>query len=102
MFKVPKLNGKHHIVGYQPSGQSGTARHAVLYECAAEAGADGGRWDNWSNGEGFLTFDMPREWSSCISPVAAWAIGSKGTYLHITCSYLFLDNEVLKFISIFR
>lgn len=78
IFKVPNLNGKHHIVGYRPMGKSGAARHAVLYECAAEVGVDG-QWDRWASSDGFFAADMPREWSYCISPVAAWAIGSKGS-----------------------
>lgn len=80
IFRVPPLAQKHHIVGYRPVGKFGTAGHAVLYECAIEAGADNGQWDHWAMMNATTIEIMPREWSQCLSPVAYCAVGSKGKY----------------------
>ncbi|XP_061718923.1 MOXD1 homolog 1-like [Cydia pomonella] len=94
IFKAPDLPMKHHIVGYQPLIDSRPIRdgvpmleknslspvhHMVLYECAEDP--DQHLWKEWANQDGFYGPSRPSEWATCVTPVAAWAIGSKGEFL---------------------
>lgn len=96
IFKAPELQRKHHMVGYEPIIDSrpikngGTVlernslspvHHMVLYECAEDT--DVYAWNEWSKGEGFYGPNRPSGWAICATPVAAWAMGSKGTYLTV-------------------
>lgn len=91
IFKTPELPFKHHIVGYQPLIDSRPIRngvptqeknslspvhHMVLYECADDP--DKQTWNDWAEGNGAFGPMRPRAWSICVTPVAAWAMGSKG------------------------
>lgn len=58
----------------------------TLFECSQSSypGSDPASWDIWvkSNGEVCNSDSlMPRDWDSCITPVAVWAIGSTGKYI---------------------
>ncbi|KAI5638046.1 DOMON domain-containing protein [Phthorimaea operculella] len=94
IFKAPELSQKHHIVGYQPLIDSRPIRngrpvleknsqspvhHMVLYECAEDP--DKGLWNEWAKGDGVFGPNKPSEWAACVTPIAAWAIGSKGEFL---------------------
>ncbi|XP_034834330.1 MOXD1 homolog 1-like [Maniola hyperantus] len=94
VFKAPELTRKHHIVGYEPLIDSRPIRsgkpvveknslspvhHMVLYECAEDH--DKRQWSEWAEGEGFYGPYRPGEWSTCVTPIAAWAMGSKGEFL---------------------
>ncbi|VVC90355.1 unnamed protein product [Leptidea sinapis] len=94
VFKAPELPRKHHIVGYQPLIDSKPIRngrpvaekdslspvhHMVLYECAGDQ--DKRLWNEWSEGEGFFGPSRPGELATCVTPIAAWAMGSKGEFL---------------------
>ncbi|XP_041981841.1 MOXD1 homolog 1-like [Aricia agestis] len=92
VFKAPDLPKKHHIVGYQPLIDSKPIRdglavaentpspvhHMVLYECAED---DKRQWNEWAEGDGFYGPNRPAELATCVTPIAAWAIGSKGEFL---------------------
>ncbi|RVE51429.1 hypothetical protein evm_003984 [Chilo suppressalis] len=93
IFKAPELPKKHHIVGYQPIIDSkpiknnrlyekdsySPVHHMVLYECADDP--DKQLWNEWAEGDGFFGPNRPSQWATCVTPIAAWAIGSKGEYL---------------------
>ncbi|XP_045500317.1 MOXD1 homolog 1-like [Colias croceus] len=94
IFKAPDLPKKHHIVGYQPLIDSRPIRngkpviekdslspvhHMVLYECAEDH--DKRLWSEWAEGEGFFGPSRPGELATCVTPIAAWAMGSKGEFL---------------------
>ncbi|XP_045774439.1 MOXD1 homolog 1-like [Maniola jurtina] len=94
VFKAPELTRKHHIVGYEPLIDSRPIRngkpvveknslspvhHMVLYECAEDH--DKRQWSEWAEGEGFSGPSRPGELSACVTPIAAWAMGSKGEFL---------------------
>ncbi|KAI8439306.1 hypothetical protein MSG28_013137 [Choristoneura fumiferana] len=94
IFKVPDLPRKHHIIGYQPLIDSRPIRdgvpkfeknslspvhHMVLYECAEDP--DKHMWNEWALGDGFYGPNRPSEWATCVTPIAAWAMGSKGEFL---------------------
>ncbi|GBP39913.1 MOXD1 homolog 1 [Eumeta japonica] len=94
IFKVPDLRTKHHIVGYRPMLDSRPIRngrpavvkdatspvhHMVLYECVDDG--DRMSWNEWSESPGAYGPARPKEWASCTTPVAAWAMGSKGEFL---------------------
>lgn len=99
VFKAPELSRKHHIVGYEPLIDSRPIRngkpvveknslspvhHMVLYECAEDH--DKRQWNEWSDTEGFFGPNRPGELAACVTPIAAWAMGSKGTYTYLfTC-----------------
>lgn len=57
--------------------------HMTLFECSSLSypGSDPATWDVWvkSNG-GVCNSNLltPRDWESCITPIASWAIGSAG------------------------
>ncbi|XP_011550979.3 MOXD1 homolog 1 [Plutella xylostella] len=94
IFKAPDLPMKHHIVGYQPLIDSRPIRngrpvleknslspvhHMVMYECAEDL--DKQMWNDWAESDGEFGPMRPREWASCVTPIAAWAMGSKGEFL---------------------
>ncbi|XP_026495607.2 MOXD1 homolog 1-like [Vanessa tameamea] len=94
VFKAPELTKKHHIVGYQPLIDSRPIRngkpvqeknslspvhHMVLYECAEDH--DKRQWNEWSESSGFFGPARPGELATCVTPIAAWAMGSKGEFL---------------------
>lgn len=91
IFKAPELPKKHHMVGYEPIIDSRPIKngrpvleknslppvhHMVLYECAEDP--DDYAWNEWSKGDGYYGPNKPSEWAICATPVAAWAMGSKG------------------------
>lgn len=99
IFKAPDLPRKHHIVGYQPLIDSRPIRkgrpiieqntaspvhHMVLYECAE--GPDK-QWNEWAESDGSFGPNKPSEWSACVTPIAAWAVGSKGNDNSIVFSF---------------
>ncbi|CAH2092791.1 unnamed protein product [Euphydryas editha] len=94
VFKAPDLRKKHHIVGYQPIIDSkpntkdktileknthSPVHHMVLYECAEDN--DNLQWNEWSESAGFFGPARPGELATCVTPIAAWAKGSKGEFL---------------------
>ncbi|KAJ0174720.1 hypothetical protein K1T71_009828 [Dendrolimus kikuchii] len=94
IFKVPDLPKKHHIIGYQPLIDSRPIRngvpvleknslspvhHMVLYECTEDE--DKHLWNSWAEGEGFFGPNRPSALATCATPIAAWAMGSKGEFL---------------------
>ncbi|XP_060804864.1 MOXD1 homolog 1 [Amyelois transitella] len=93
IIKVPDLPTKHHIVGYQPLIDSKPIRdgkpvnekisspvhHMVLYECADDP--DTYTWNVWAQDNGSFGPNRPIEWAICATPIAAWAMGSKGEFL---------------------
>ncbi|XP_015598813.1 MOXD1 homolog 1 [Cephus cinctus] len=82
IFRPPGLLKKHHMIGYTPlveKANEALVHHIILYECASTdsilakhtklIGAD------------CYSGTRPKEWSSCLQPVLAWARGSKGEWL---------------------
>lgn len=95
VFKAPEVPTKHHIVGYEPLIDSRPIRngrpileknnlspvhHMVLYECAEDN--DRKQWNEWAEGDGFFGPTRPGEFGLCVTPIAAWAMGSKGWYFY--------------------
>ena len=93
VFKAPDLPGKHHIIGYEPLIDSrpikdgkpvqeknslSPVHHMVLYECAEDH--DKRQWNEWAqnSNDGFFGPNRPAELATCVTPIAAWAMGSKG------------------------
>ncbi|XP_039286537.1 MOXD1 homolog 1-like [Nilaparvata lugens] len=81
IFKVPPLGKKHHMIGYEPilsAGSGSLVHHMLLYECV------GAHLEMYTRHEGSTCYvrNMPTDWDSCLSPVVAWAIGSKGEFYH--------------------
>ncbi|KDR14580.1 MOXD1-like protein 1 [Zootermopsis nevadensis] len=88
IFKVPSLQRKHHIIGYEPVLQPGNERyihHMLLYECVAPhhfASLDS-MFQKYVEhpGESCYSSAMPTEWDQCMTAIVAWAIGSQGEFL---------------------
>lgn len=108
IFKAPDLQRKHHIVGYQPLIDSRPIRngrpivqqntaspvhHMVLYECAEDPDK---QWNEWAEGDGSFGPKKPSEWSACVTPIAAWAVGSKGNFDNsiVSCSTNYRDLKI--------
>lgn len=94
IFKAPELPKKHHIIGYQPLIDSRPIRngvpvleknslspvhHMVLYECTEDE--DKHLWNSWAESQGFFGPNRPSALATCATPIAAWAMGSKGEFL---------------------
>lgn len=104
IFKAPDLPQKHHIVGYHPlidsrpikngravlEKSASPVHHMVLYECADDP--DKQLWNDWSDGDGFFGPNRPREWASCVTPIAAWAMGSKGEIFFLVTHLVWLED----------
>lgn len=85
VFKVPTLNTKHHIIGYEPivgEKHQSMVHHMIMHECELDGNSNGQIWENYAREEGGRACytDMPIEWEKCLTPLVAWAIGSKGIY----------------------
>uniref|UniRef100_T1GDH3 Copper type II ascorbate-dependent monooxygenase N-terminal domain-containing protein n=1 Tax=Megaselia scalaris TaxID=36166 RepID=T1GDH3_MEGSC len=58
----------------------------TLYECSPNSyfGSDSSSWDVWVKSNGAICNSnllTPRDWDSCITPVASWSIGASGQFL---------------------
>lgn len=58
--------------------------HMTLFECTSSSypGSDPLSWDVWVKSNGAVCNSnllTPRDWDSCITPIASWAVGSTGT-----------------------
>lgn len=68
---------------------SSVVHHMTLFECSSAAtyptgAADTLIWDVWVKSNGAVCNSnllTPRDWDSCITPIASWAIGSTGQFL---------------------
>ncbi|KAJ8981753.1 hypothetical protein NQ317_004933, partial [Molorchus minor] len=84
VFKAPTLNEKHHIVGFEPVigyKHSLMVHHMIMHECELGKNGNTPMWDNFAKEPGRLCYsDMPIEWEKCLTPIVAWAVGSKGEY----------------------
>ncbi|XP_074030668.1 MOXD1 homolog 1 isoform X1 [Leptinotarsa decemlineata] len=82
IFKAPTLNNKHHIVGFEPligRNHSGMVHHMIMHECDLDDSDDVAVWDAFSKEGGRLCYaNMPPLWDKCLTPLVAWAVGSKG------------------------
>ncbi|XP_063244204.1 MOXD1 homolog 1-like [Bacillus rossius redtenbacheri] len=85
IFKAPQLQGKHHMVGYEPvlqSGSAGLVHHMLLYQCVAtQQSATILDSHVLHPGAACYSADMPAAWEQCLTPVVAWAVGSQGEFL---------------------
>lgn len=76
------LNQKHHIIGYEPIlGPNHTAlvHHMLLHECKFDSNDDIKKWNSYVTENGKACYyDAPIEWEKCLTPIVAWAVGSKG------------------------
>ncbi|XP_058803916.1 MOXD1 homolog 1 [Phymastichus coffea] len=82
IFRAPKLNRKHHMIGYSPiieKANEALVHHVILYECSSTNSilAEHARLA----GAHCYSPTMPKEWDSCLQPVLAWARGSRGEWL---------------------
>lgn len=59
--------------------------HMTLFECTSNSypGSDPLAWDVWVKSNGAVCNSnllTPRDWDSCVTPIASWAVSSTGTY----------------------
>lgn len=84
IFKAPALQSKHHVIGYEPLiGRNHTAfvHHMLLHECEIQHDVPHiKKWEEFVKepGRPCYTPEMPQEWEKCLTPLVAWAVGSKG------------------------
>lgn len=83
IFKAPPLRQKHHIVGYEPLiglNHTSYVHHMILHECELDPENNLAKWEKFSGESGRLCYGpgMLQEWEKCLTPLVAWAIGSKG------------------------
>jgi hypothetical protein len=83
IFKAPTLQHKHHIVGYEPligPNHTSFVHHMILHECELDYRDDFAKWERFSKENGQLCYgaSVEPEWEKCLTPLVAWAIGSKG------------------------
>ncbi|CAG9862750.1 unnamed protein product [Phyllotreta striolata] len=82
VFKAPTLNSKHHITGFEPvigERHSSMVHHMVMHECQLDDGDDLSLWEAFAKEDGKLCYsNVPNVWDKCLTPLVAWAIGSKG------------------------
>ncbi|XP_040570289.1 DBH-like monooxygenase protein 1 isoform X3 [Lepeophtheirus salmonis] len=87
IFKAPKMNRKHHMIGFEPVLQKGNEKylhHMVLYECHVHDGSTEKWFEAHVGKEGAACYspNMPPEWSFCLATNSwAWAVGSEGETL---------------------
>lgn len=68
---------------YFRSTKKPLVHHMTLFECSMSSypGPDSSSWDVWVKSNGAVCNSnllTPRDWDSCINPVAVWAIGATG------------------------
>lgn len=68
------------------SNKKPLVHHMTLFECPTSSypGSDPSSWDMWVKNTGAVcnsNSDTPRDWYSCITPVASWGAGSSGQFL---------------------
>ncbi|XP_054267311.1 MOXD1 homolog 1-like [Macrosteles quadrilineatus] len=83
IFKIPSMNGKRHIIGYEPiisAGSQGLVHHMLLYSCAGGAQLEAYS-DPRHPGAPCHGSDMPTAWETCVAPAVAWAVSSNGEFL---------------------
>lgn len=82
VFKAPTLNVKHHITGFEPiigKNHSNMVHHMIMHECELPGNYNSAIWEKYANEDGQLCYNnMPLAWEQCLTPLVAWAIGSKG------------------------
>ncbi|KAF2880698.1 hypothetical protein ILUMI_25476, partial [Ignelater luminosus] len=84
IFKAPVLQQKHHIVGYEPligPNHTSFVHHMLLHECEIPYNMPSIRkWEEFTkeNGRPCYSPEMPIEWEKCLTPLVAWAVGSRG------------------------
>ncbi|KAB0792970.1 hypothetical protein PPYR_12590 [Photinus pyralis] len=84
IFKAPSLQQKHHIVGYEPligGNHTSFIHHMILHECEIQYNVPNiKKWEEYAKDAGRPCYgpDMPNEWEICLTPLVAWAVGSKG------------------------
>ncbi|XP_049547177.1 MOXD1 homolog 1 [Anopheles darlingi] len=92
ILKAPTLREKHHIIGYEAlltkesSTKQPLVHHMTLFECSTNSypGSDPNSWDVWVKSSGAVCNSnllTPRDWDSCITPVATWGVGASGQFL---------------------
>lgn len=86
IFKPPTLQEIHHIIGYEPivgANHTEHAHHMLLYECELGRFPNINEWESYVRSSGSACYGpfMPRAWEVCLTPVVAWAVGSKGEFL---------------------
>lgn len=87
VFKAPTFNEKHHITGFEPiigPNHTNMVHHMIMHECELGDDINIGVWENYAREDGRLCYtNMPLEWERCLTPLVAWAIGSKGMYVYL-------------------
>ncbi|KAJ6646050.1 MOXD1 like 1 [Pseudolycoriella hygida] len=92
ILRAPILQDKHHIIGYEAlltkekSTKKSIVHHMTLFECSSSSypGSDPLSWDVWVKSNGAVCNSnllTPRDWDSCVTPIAVWAVGSTGQFL---------------------
>ncbi|KAF5270747.1 hypothetical protein FQA39_LY01485 [Lamprigera yunnana] len=84
IFRAPALQQKHHIIGYEPiigNNHTTFVHHMILHECEIKYNVPNlKKWEEFAKNSGRPCYgpEMPIEWEICLTPLVAWAIGSKG------------------------
>ncbi|KAJ4447565.1 hypothetical protein ANN_09572, partial [Periplaneta americana] len=88
IFRVPPLERKHHMIGYEPVLQPGNERfvhHMLLYECVLPHNlkSPDAIFQRYVDhpGESCYSATMPQAWDQCMTAIVAWAVGSQGEFL---------------------
>ena len=74
----------------------------TLFECKISSfpGSDSSSWDVWVKSNGAVCNSnmlTPRDWDSCITPVASWGVGSTGQFLPEHVGIPFGDSNKQKY-----
>lgn len=82
IFKAPVLQKKHHIISFEPLiGKNHTklVHHMLLHECKFDDTPNLKKWEAYARENGRPCYeDTAIDWEKCMTPVVAWAVGSKG------------------------
>lgn len=84
IFGAPETNQKNHIIGFEPilnRNHKSLVHHMTLFECSI-LDVNSKDLDVWTTSAGLVCNSEESNsysiWGSCITPVAAWSVGSNG------------------------
>ncbi|KAJ9595787.1 hypothetical protein L9F63_013031, partial [Diploptera punctata] len=104
IFKVPPLNRKHHMIGYEPLLEAGNEQyvhHMLLYECVVphQFTTTEKIFQKYVTHPGAACYSpmMPQEWDQCMTAIVAWAVGSQGEFLPEHVGLPLADGDKAKY-----
>ncbi|XP_077997834.1 DBH-like monooxygenase protein 1 [Glandiceps talaboti] len=91
LFKLPKLDKKHHMIKYEPiiqEGHEALVHHVLIYQCFHSIGDE---FDTY--GHECYQPNMPANMSLCSTVIISWAIGGGAFYLPEEAGFSLGDLE---------